>query len=107
MRERLTGALRKAMKDRDSVAVDVLRSLMSAIDNAGAVPVTSPASPMPQASTEALRRELSAAEVEQILIAEAAEREAAATDYERRGLRDEADRLRRQLCIIAAFPPPA
>ena len=107
MRERLTGALRKAMKDRDSVAVDVLRSLMSAIDNAGAIPVTRPASPMSRPSGEAPRRELSAAEVDQVLRAEAAERQAAAADYEQRGLRDEAGRLEAQLRIVAGFLAPA
>jgi uncharacterized protein YqeY len=107
MRERLTGALRKAMKDRDSVAVDVLRALMSAIDNAGAVPVTKPASPMPQTSAEAPRRELSAAEVQQVLRAEAAERQVAVADYERRGLRAEAARLQAQRRIITGFLAPA
>jgi hypothetical protein len=106
VRERLTGALRKAMKNRDSVAVDVLRSLMSAIDNAGAVPLTKPSSPMPQSSGEAPRHELSAAEVEQVLRGEAAERGAAAADYERRGQRDEASRLEAQLRVIADFLTP-
>lgn len=40
LRQTLAGELRTAMKARDKLAVDTLRTLLSALDNAGAVTQT-------------------------------------------------------------------
>jgi hypothetical protein len=77
IRSRLSIDLRNAMKEKDSLAVNAIRSLMSAIDNAGAVPVEKP-EVMPISggiagateglgSSEALRKELSDGEIKQII----------------------------------------
>jgi uncharacterized protein YqeY len=106
LRERLAVELRGAMKARDALAVATLRSLLSALDNAGAVAVTKAHTPVFGLSGDVPRRELTADEVEAVLVAEADERAAAAADYERRGLREGAERLQAELAIIARFLPP-
>jgi uncharacterized protein len=100
-RERLAIELRAAMKARDGVAVAVVRSLLSAIDNASAVPMTKSQYPGDGAPSEVARRELTAAEVDQVLAVEAEERRLAAEDYERRGLQKQADTLRQTIRIIS------
>jgi uncharacterized protein YqeY len=72
--------LKKALKEKDMIAIKAIRSLMSAIDNAGAVPVKTPES-LPMSgqiagatsglgSTEVARRELSDYDIRQIIEAE-------------------------------------
>lgn len=111
-RERLRLALREALRARDAVAVSALRTALSAIDNASAVPV----GPAPAAAGtggphvagavaglgagEADRRWLTEPEVEQIVRAEVAERQAAARDYDQAGRSDQADRLRREASVL-------
>jgi hypothetical protein len=51
-------------------------------------------------ATEARRRGLSRAQAEQIVRAEAGERQRAARDYERAGHADQADRLRREARVL-------
>jgi hypothetical protein len=51
---------------------------------------------------EAQRRGLNEDQVEEIVRAEVAEREAAARDYEQRGHADQADRLRREASVLDA-----
>ena len=105
LRERLAGALSTAMKDRDTIAVATLRCLLSALDNAGAVAETKEHAPVFGRSGDVPRRELTLADIERVFAAEAVERETAAADYERRGLREGAERLRAELAIIARFGP--
>jgi uncharacterized protein len=113
VRRRLERALRDAMSARDMIAVSALRSAMSAIDNAGAVSVES--GPAAETSSphfagaaaglgagEAQRRGLSEDQVEEIVRAEIAEREAAAREYERRGHADQAERLRGEVRALEA-----
>ena len=110
-RQRLHLALRAALKARDTIATSALRSALAAIDNAGAVPQV----PAPAAGTggpyvagvvaglgaaEAERRSLTAAEVEEIVRTEVAERQAAARDYDRVGHAEQADRLRREADVL-------
>jgi uncharacterized protein YqeY len=103
LRERVAGELRAAMKARDAVAVATLRSLLSALDNAGAVAETKAHVPVFGRSGDVPRRDLTAKDIELVLAAEAAERETAADDYALRGLREGADRLRAELRIIERF----
>ncbi len=95
-RARLRLALAAALRARDMVAVSALRSALDAIGNAEAVepgvaPPPGSGSPHVAGSVaglgaaEAERRRLSAAEIGQIVRAEAGERERAARDHERAG----------------------
>jgi hypothetical protein len=102
LRQRLREALPAAMKARDRATVSALRSTLAAIDNAEAVVVDDGVrrslaieqSPVGAGAAEAERRVLTEADVERIVQAEVAEREAAATEYERVGHADRAAQLR-------------
>ncbi len=104
---RLRRALTEALKARDKTAVSALRSALSAIGNAEAVdpgeqgPGRSGASSTHVAgavaglgTAEAQRRHLTEADVAAIVRAEAAEREAAASQYELSGHAGQAEGLR-------------
>ena len=110
-RGRLQLALREALRSRDTVAVSALRSALAAIDNAGAIPAgpgPAPGEGSPHfagsasglGAGEAERRRLSEDDVEQIVRAEVAERQAAARDYDRAGHDGPADRLRDEARIL-------
>ena len=101
------------MKARDTVAVSALRSVLAAIANAEAVPqsldASSPTvtgnqyiagSTAGLAATEAGRRELTGEEVAGIVRAEAAERRAAARQYQAAGQAEQAGRLLREAQVI-------
>jgi len=117
---RLRLALTGALRARDVIAVSALRSALSAIGNAEAVD-PGPAAARPGSAyvagaavgvgaTEARRRSLSTAEAEQIVRAEAGERQRAARDYDRAGHADQAGRLRREarvlMSVVAGGGPP-
>jgi hypothetical protein len=105
---RLRRALTAALKARDSGATSALRSALSAIANAEAVDPGAPGSGPPAAAgsahfagtaaglgaAEAERRHLTEADVAAIVRAEAADREAAASQYERGGHAGKAAGLR-------------
>jgi uncharacterized protein YqeY len=105
LRQRLRAALPAAMKTGDKAAVAALRSTLSAIDNAEAVqrPGTPDRSlaieqlPVGVGAAEMARRELTEAEVEKIVRAELAEREAAALAYDSAGRAEAAATLRAQI----------
>jgi len=104
IRTRLRRALGVALKAREAGAVSALRSAMSAIGNAEAVdPASRPAGTGSAhfagtvaglGAGEAQRRLLTEADADAIVRQEAAEREAAAGEYERGGRAAEAARLR-------------
>jgi uncharacterized protein len=110
-RERLRLALAAALKSRDQAAVAALRSALSAISNAEAVPqdaagpatASSPhvagAKAGPRAG-EAARRGLSRADVDDIVRSEVTERERAAAGYAEAGHADRAERLRREAGVL-------
>nr|PZN35658.1 MAG: hypothetical protein DIU67_02725 [Actinomycetota bacterium] len=92
-------ALREAMLARDRAAVDAIRSALSAIDNAGAVPAPDLGLAIEEAaigagSADVARRELDDGDAEAIVQAEISELEAAASRYEELGETDRAGRLR-------------
>lgn len=77
IKEKLSADLKNAMKERDVIAIKTIRSLISEIDNAGAVIIKEPKI-MPMSggiawatdgigSSEVPRRELSEKEIEQII----------------------------------------
>jgi uncharacterized protein len=94
------------------VAVSAVRSALAALGNAQAVPAppATGASDSPHfagaaaglGAGEAERRRLGEAEARDIVRAEVAERQAAAREYDRRGLTDQAARLRREATVLAA-----
>ena len=105
IRTQLQVALRTAMKARDAAVVSALRSALSAIGNAEAVPV--PGGPSGDhryvagsagvlGAGEAQRRMLTEQEVAGIVRAEITQRQAAATQYEAAGHGDRASRLRHE-----------
>ena len=106
IRSRLRRALTGALKARDADAVWALRSALSAIGNAEAVDPGEVSRPGASGSihfagaaaglgaAEAERRHLTEADVAAIVRAEAAEREAAASQYERSGHNEQAAGLR-------------
>jgi uncharacterized protein len=122
---RLQVALRAAMKERDTVAMSALRLALGAIANAEAVPLPEAsaqtpgappsAPPVPPsenvpiaggvaglAGAEIGRRVLTEDEAAGIAAAEAADRRAAARDYQAAGHTDRAGRLRREAQAIEA-----
>jgi uncharacterized protein len=123
IRSRLQAALRAAVKARDTVAASALRSALAAIANAEAIPVPETLAPPPDrsaprpsppaaanqyiagsapglAATEAGRREVTEEEAVAIAEQEAAERQAAAGQYQATGHADRADRLLREAQAI-------
>jgi uncharacterized protein len=104
---RLRRALTRALRARDSDAVSALRSALSAIGNAEAVDPGDQGPGRPDASSahfagavaglgaaEVRRRHLTEAGVAAVVRAEAAEREAAASQYELSGHAGQAEGLR-------------
>jgi hypothetical protein len=103
VRTALAAGLKQAMKARDPIAVETLRSLLSALDNASAIARPAGADHYGSGPTEAARHEASAEEIAALFTAETAERVAAAADYRQRGQIREAARLDAQIAVIAAF----
>lgn len=83
LRARMTTDLTAAMRERDRVRVAALRSLMAALDNAGAVPSDARAWPpaIGLGAAEAPRRELDHRTVHAIVAEEIRTREVAAGEY--------------------------
>lgn len=114
MRDTLRADLTTAIKARDRVAVAALRSVLSAIDNAEAVPLTSERAAGSQhvagavaglGAAEAERRELTDDDMRSIIETELGERTAAATEYERLDRTDQAERLRAEAAILSRYLP--
>jgi len=104
--------LRAALSSRDMVAIAALRSAMSAIANAEAI-ASAPAGRAPPSSehiagavaglgaAEALRRQLTQADIMAIASAEITDRLSAAEQYERLGRSDQSARLRREAAVLS------
>jgi uncharacterized protein YqeY len=98
------------MKARDRIAVAALRSTLAAIDNAEAVDRDASVDerlaieqiPIGVGAAEVARRALTATQVEDIVHAEVAEREAAARDYDRAGKPQRAEQLRGEARVLSA-----
>jgi uncharacterized protein YqeY len=113
MRTRIQADLRLAMKARDSLETAVLRCLLAALDNAGAI--TPPpgrarfagsehvATGAAWGSAEATRRSLTAAEVDGLMAREVAARRDAAVEFERCGRPADADAARSEMAIAARY----
>lgn len=97
------------MKARDRSAVSALRSVLAAIDNAEAVDtgdVKAGAledSAVGVGAAEALRRDLTDEDIDQILRREIDERRDAAAEYDRLGAADRRDQLTAEADTLAGF----
>lgn len=116
MRQRLQADLREAMKARDKAKLDIVRGLISAIDNAGAVALDSPEARdyanvegrsqhvvTGVGKTEVTRRVLDANDIAALFKREAAERRSAADDIARHGRADDAEELRAGAVLIESY----
>jgi uncharacterized protein YqeY len=112
-RARLRQSLLAARKVRDATRVSVLRCALSAIDNAEAPEAAAaPVGPVVDEGTiagavrglgagEAARRDLSAQEVRDVVVAELTERTAAADTFDALGEPDRAASLRAEVAVLA------
>ncbi|WP_031515610.1 GatB/YqeY domain-containing protein [Streptomyces sp. NRRL F-5123] len=113
LQKRLRAALPAAMRARDKATLALLRSTLAAIENAEAVELTDvpggslaiERTPVGPGAAEAVRRELTEADVERIVRAELAEREAAAQAYDQAGQPAQAEQLRAGVAVVAAYLP--
>jgi uncharacterized protein YqeY len=113
MRSRMQADLRAAMKTREALETSVLRCLIAALDNAGAIrpePTTGAArfagsehvaTGQAWGSAEATRRCLSAAQVDALIAREVATRREAAEELERCGRPHQAEEARAEMAIAA------
>jgi uncharacterized protein len=121
-RTRLRTALHAARKDRDTARVSALRSALSAIDNAGAVPTATLGTAMPVhidpdapssgkiaggvvglGAAEVARRELSDAQIRELLRAEIDERVTAAQQAAGGGHGERATFLRAEAAVLTTL----
>lgn len=103
LRREINGDLLLAMKAKDAVAISALRSVLSALDNASAVPASTVAAPVFGRSGDVPRKDLSETDCQNIIIAEVRARSVAAEEYARLGRSDEAARLRAEQVIIERY----
>ncbi len=100
MRERLQADLRSAMKTRAAAEVAILRVLIAAIDNAGAVALA-PRSEPRQGEVE--RRRLGAGAVHAILRREYETLQAAAAEFARLGRGAESERAHGEMAVVGRY----
>lgn len=103
LRAHLSEALRAALGTRDRQTIATIRSVMAALDNAGAVPMTDQPAPQISSGGDVPRKYLNDADVAAVLRAEIAERRAAADDYARRGQHIRAGDLRESAVLIEGW----
>jgi uncharacterized protein YqeY len=107
IRARLRSDLSQALKTRDGRTADILRTLIAAIDNAEAVPVTHSGPYRELAfgdpAAEVPRKSLGAAEIAAVLNAEIAERLAVAEELAAKGRNAQADELRAGCAIVRLY----
>ncbi|BEP58450.1 hypothetical protein GmRootV35_56810 [Variovorax sp. V35] len=103
LRRQLSGDLLLAMKAKDSVAISALRSVLSALDNASAVPASTVPVPVFGLNGDVPRRELSDMDCQEIIGAEIGAWSLAAQEHERLGNGDEAALLRAQKAAIERY----
>lgn len=118
---RLRAALTAALGSGDRAAAAAVRSALAAVGNAEAIDPATRQGPAETATApsehfagaraglgagEVPRKRLSAAEVLQVVLAEIAERQSAAVEYDRLGHSSQAERLRREANVLVAVLGP-
>lgn len=101
--ERMKADLKQAMKAKDTIRVATLRTMISALDNATAVPVDTFIVPMEGMTPDVPRKELSMDEQLSILAKEMEERRKAYQQYQELGRVEEAVRLGAELSVFADY----
>lgn len=105
LRHQISQDLRTAMKNRDKVAVSLLRTLMATLDNAEAVAVDH--ATLPKVPTteryEVARKELTPDDIQQLLERELADRQRTRNEYVALGLTDEVTRLETEIELITRY----
>lgn len=104
----LKADLRTAMRERKATEVTTLRGLISAIDNAQAVPVGNRHDKyvfhaFGDSAVEVPRRALSQDDIRQLVEAEIRARNDAAADYQRLGRDDKAQELTNEVEILSRY----
>jgi uncharacterized protein YqeY len=112
LRDRLRVRLKAAMRERDKPLASALRGVVSALENAEAVPA--PSGPLVAtnehvagatvglAAGDAPRRELTEVDEREVVARELAELRSAAATYDEAGAADRADELRRAAAVVTA-----
>jgi len=100
VRQRLKADLRLAMKGRLPLEVAVLRALIAAIDNAGAVALSPKWVPR---QSEVERRRLGFGEVQAILLREYETRRTAAGELSRLGRVAESERASLEMAVVSRY----
>ena len=103
LRRQLSGDLLLAMKAKDTIAISALRSVLSALDNASAVPASTVAAPVFGRNSDVPRRDLSDTDCQNIISAEVSARAMAAEEYARFGRDDAAARLRAEQAVVERY----
>jgi uncharacterized protein YqeY len=101
LRRQLSRNLLLAMKAKDTIAVSALRSVLSALDNAAAVPAGTVA--VFGRNGDVPRRDLSDADRQSIISAEVSARARAADEHARLGRDDVAARLRAEQAVVERY----
>jgi hypothetical protein len=105
LRTRIGNDLAQAMKDRDTARAKVLRTTLSAIQNAEAVEGVSSVEGI-VGYGDVQRRSLSDEEVIALVALEIEEFEGSVAEYQRIGQTDMAHELQRELEVLRGYLPP-
>lgn len=103
IRQQITADLKKAMKAREMNTVSTLRTILGEIANAEAVETDTDFVPMIGRTNDVPRKQLTDADIRQILQAEADRHQEAITEFENVGRHDAVQRLQAGLEIITGY----
>ncbi len=103
LRIRLTQDLRTATKEHDTLTMRTLRSLLDAMDNASAVPMTAEHVPVYGRSGDVPRKVVTENDYALIVRREAAAHEAAIQEYEHLGRYEAAAQVQAELNLIRRY----
>jgi uncharacterized protein YqeY len=103
LRDQLKAALTLAMKSRQANVVSTLRSILSEIDNAEAIPMDASIKPTVGLSNDVPRKVLSEEQMQSILDHQYQEIQASLAEYKRLEKQDEAAQLQMELDVLALY----
>ena len=103
IRDRLKADLTRALKARQTPVAMTLRSLLAAIDNAEAVPLTAAPPSIDGRVRDVPRLVLGRSDIQAILVREADECRRARADYERVGQAEAAEAMQAALDLIEGY----
>lgn len=101
--KRLRADLRSAIRTGEEVETSTIRTLISAIENAGAIEAGTPVDPQLGLNHDRARRELTESDVARVVERERAEVSGAAASYRGLGLTDKAAELERRADIVDRY----